>query len=109
LAVALIGCATSAWAIGPNTMMANYSFEGLDYYDLPSGGAFVMATDPANAHTGVRSLQVKIQPTGSCTTKYRIFVWPHTAYTTTVWHQGHGSLQQQVLKHDSSLDDLRRA
>ena len=96
--------AQPAAAIGPNIMMSNSSFEGLYYYNLPAGGPFAIVKDPANARTGVRSLQVKIQPTGSCTTKYPLFVWPNTSYTTSVWYKGHGTLQLQVLKHDGSLE-----
>ncbi len=91
-------------ALGPNIMMSNSSFEGLYYYSLPAGGPFAIVKDPANARTGVRSLQVKIQPTGSCTTKYPIFVWPNTSYTTGAWYKGNGALQLQVLKHDGSVE-----
>jgi hypothetical protein len=88
---------------GPN-LINNSSFEGVYYYSLPAGGPFALVTDPANARTGVRSLEVKIQPTGSFSTKYPIFVWPNTSYTTSVWYKGKGTLQLQVLRHDGTLE-----
>ncbi len=48
--------AAPLWAIGPNIMLSNSGFEGPYYYSMPEGGPFAMIKEPANAHTGVRSL-----------------------------------------------------
>ncbi|HVR86090.1 MAG TPA: fibronectin type III domain-containing protein [Planctomycetota bacterium] len=99
----LLGRPSFAGEGGPN-LMNNNSFEGIYCYSLPDGGPFAIVNDPANARTGVLSLEAKIQSTGSCSTKYPIFVWPNTSYTTSVWYKGRGALELQVLKHDGSVE-----
>jgi hypothetical protein len=65
-AIALLFYCQPVLALGPN-LMVNNSFEGGDHaYWKADVAPFSIVKDPANAHTGSRALQVKVQPWGSC-------------------------------------------
>jgi hypothetical protein len=97
LVITLFGGSTPAWAVGPN-LLINYGFEGGDHgYWKANVAPFSISKDPANAHTGTRSLQIKMQPWGSCNTKTPLFVWPNTSYTISIWYKGDGTAQLHIL------------
>lgn len=102
LAVALLFQPRPAQALGPN-IMTNSGFEGGDYaYANAAAAPFSIVKGPAHAHTGAWALRANIQPSGSCSLRNPLLVWPNTRYTTSVWYKGRGTLQLQVLNGEIS-------
>jgi hypothetical protein len=92
-----------AWALGPN-LLVNGGVEGGDHcYWHADVAPFSIVNDPPDAHGGVMALKVAIQPSGSCHLSLPLFVWPNTAYTTSVWYKGNGTLQLTTASGDLSV------
>jgi hypothetical protein len=92
----LAGLTSGLRAAGPN-MLVNSSFEG-GIAGWNSTSPFIAVNSAANAHTGSWELQAVLTSSPAYQRCYQnLSVWANTAYVSTIWIKGSGSLQFGVL------------